>query len=107
MTAILTAAYVFSLWHVLRMWFDFFDFNIDQFYEWNNHDTFTPSGRPLWQKFLLKPTIYCIYCMCSIHGTFCYFVLLGGTSVTEWIWTVIVAAGILVIVDKVMGRFEI
>ena len=107
MTAILTAAYVFGLWHVIRLWMEFFGFDGDHFYLDMHFKEACYTRRPLWQKFILKPLYYCMPCMCSIHGTFCYFVLIGGTSITEWIWTVIVAAGILVLVNRVMGMFEV
>ena len=96
MTYILLTAFVWGIGKVINGFFEFFDFDLEWFY----------TNRPLWQKFILHPTIYCNICMSSFWGSVCYWLLLQGRSIPEWILHCVICAGAIFVINRIIDRLE-
>lgn len=96
MTYLLLIAFVWGASKVISGLFDFFEYDLDIFYNYTGHEP-----RPLWQKFILKPTVYCNVCMSSFWGSICYWLLLQERSIPEWILHCVICAGAIWILNRV------
>lgn len=100
MTYLLLPAFVFGVWIIIRNFFEFFGFDIDSFYQLDKHG----FSRSLWQRFLLKPTIYCAACMSSFWGSVCYWGLLNGGDWQEWILHCVISVCLIWITNEIINR---
>src|SRR5690606_1104095 len=109
MTAIYLIAFVWGISKVINSTAEFFDFDINYFYHWRTDRSYPAeySKRPKWQQFIIKPTIYCNVCMSSFWGSVCYWLLLQGRSIPEWILHCVICAGAIFIINRIIDRFEI
>ena len=108
-------AFVFGMSVVIDGYFEFFgdENRKERFYNYRRPKT-TPGffacepfiDRPLWQKFILKPTIYCNVCMSSFWGTVYYWVLLQGDSWRHWIVFCVVCAGSIWFINHVVKAID-
>src|SRR5690606_35506291 len=108
MTYILLTAFVWGVGKVINGFFEFFDFDIDYFYHWRTDRSYLAeySERPKWQKFILRPTIYCNICMSSFWGPICYWLLLQERSMTEWVLHCVICTGAIFIINRLVDRLE-
>jgi hypothetical protein len=103
-TAATVALYVLGVFWVIKLGFEFFGWDEMKVNDYYLFRTF--GDRPLWQKALMKPLFYCGPCMCSLHGTFCYWLLLGGRDIGEWIYSCVAAVFIVIVVNMVIDRID-
>src|SRR5690606_38183497 len=108
MTYILLTAFVWGIGKAINGFFEFFDIDIERIYEFRNWRESLPfvEHRPLWQKFILRPTIYCNICMSSFWGSVCYWLLLQGRSIPEWIMHCVICAGAIFLINTIIERIE-
>lgn len=102
MTYLLLILFVWGISKVINGFFDFFGYDIDFFY---NDTGYEP--RPLWQKFILKPTVYCNICMSSFWGSVAYWGLLNGRDWREWILHCVICAGAIFLMNLIVDKLEI
>ena len=103
-TAATVALYVLGVLWEIKLGFEFYgwdDYAVGEFYHYRRC-----GSRPKWQKFFFKPLFYCGPCMCSLHGTFCYWLLLGGRDIGEWIYSCVAAVFIVIVVNMVIDRID-
>lgn len=103
MTYIIVILYVFGVSRVIRGFFEFFGVDLDALY---NYTSPTFEIRPLWQKFIMKPTIYCDICMSSFWGSVCYWVHLQGSSVNEWVLHCVICAAGIFVINRILDKLE-
>jgi len=101
-------AFVFGVYVVIDGYFEFFgdEKSKDQFYNYVKVKNKSWRGRPLWQKFILKPTIYCNVCMSSFWGTVYYWLLLQGDSWRHWIVFCVVCAGAIWLINHIVKAID-
>ena len=102
MTYIIVILYVYGVSIIIKSFFEFFGVDLDLLY---SHDK-RMDQRPLWQRFIMKPTIYCNICMSSFWGSVCYWVHLQGSSVSEWVLHCVIAVVGVLVVSRILDMLE-
>lgn len=102
MTYIIVIFYVFGVSIIIKSFFEFFGVDLDMLYSYDKR----MNRRPLWQKFIMKPTIYCNICMSSFWGSVCYWVHLQGSSVNEWVLHCVIAVVGVLVVSRILDMLE-
>lgn len=101
MTYIIVIFYVFGVSIIIKSFFEFFGVYLDDLYNYTGSNY---EVRPLWQKFIMKPTIYCNVCMSSFWGSVCYWVHLQGSSVNEWVLHCVIAVVGVIVVSRILDK---
>lgn len=102
---LICAAFVYGVKAVINGYADFFDFDLDNFYAFKN-TKFAPHAwrdRPQWQRFILKPTIYCNVCMSSVWGSVYFWAVHYHSAnwIVEWPLHMVCSAAIITIINKI------
>lgn len=108
-SVILCALFVYGAKAVINGYCDFFGVDLDDFYEKTNREYVNDcigevyNIRPQWQKFILKPTIYCNVCMSSFWGSIYYWAIIGTIDHWFFIWPLhlIATAAIITLLNKI------
>ena len=106
---LICAAFVYGVKAVINGYADFFGWNIERAYEWIDQETNPETNewyaepRPMWQKFILKPTIYCNVCMSSVWGSVYFWAVHYDSAnwITEWPLHMVCSAAIISIINKI------
>jgi len=105
---ILCALFVYGISKVIDGYADFFDIDLDRFYNESGalfKDQDSPVQitkiRPKWQKFLFKPLFYCNVCMSSVWGSVFYLVVYWNEiDFFTWACHLIISAAIISIINS-------
>ena len=107
---LICAAFVYGVKAVLNGYFNFFNLNLDHFCEYRkppkavfSDPCWVYEERPLWQRFILKPTIYCNVCMSSVWGSVYFWAVHYDSAnwITEWPLHMVCSAAIISIINKI------
>lgn len=72
----------------------------------NGLDEYWDMMEGCWYRNLLKPIIFCVYCMPSVWATASYFYHFGSRNVIQWALFVFVVAALIHIINRLIEKLD-